>query len=163
MGLKITTQIGTNKGLTSSAYVRISNYEISKTGYVQLNLQIYQNEEDANQPPLETPIFKECSSFEIGSFLKIPIMKELTRTVKVNQLFDEVQTVLLPKLNADGTLGEDEEREITVKVTREVDVEQTYEAPDMSIVENQDIFTFGYTKLKEKLVSLFGNENIVDC
>jgi hypothetical protein len=163
MGLKITTQIGTNRGLTSSAYVRISNYEISKTGYVQLNLQIYQNEEDANPAPSVTPIFKECLSLEIGSFLKIPIMKELTRTVKVNQLFDEVQTVLLPKINTDGTLGDDEEREVTVKVTREVDVEQTYEVPDMSIVENQDIFTFGYTKLKEKLVSLFGNENIVDC
>jgi hypothetical protein len=44
-----------------------------------------------------------------------------------------------------------------------VDVEETYEVPNLSLIEGQDIFEYGYTKLKEKLVTLYGAENIVDC
>ena len=47
MALKITTQIGTNKGITSEAYIRISKYTIDKAGYGKFNLQIFQKEEDA--------------------------------------------------------------------------------------------------------------------
>ena len=47
MALKITTQIGTNKGITSEAYIRISKYTIDKAGYGKFNLQIFQMEEDA--------------------------------------------------------------------------------------------------------------------
>ena len=45
MALKITTQIGTNKGITSEAYIRISKYTIDKAGYGKFNLQIFQKED----------------------------------------------------------------------------------------------------------------------
>jgi hypothetical protein len=45
------------------------------------------------------------------------------------------------------------------------DVEETYTttAPDLSALEDGTIFAFAYGKLKEKLVTLFGAENVVDC
>ena len=52
---------------------------------------------------------------------------------------------------------------VTRKRPAEVDVEETYEVPNLSLIEGQDIFVYSYAKLKEKLVSLYGTENIVDC
>ena len=48
---------------------------------------------------------------------------------------------------------------------QEQDVEEgvTKIVPDLSSVEDKDVFEFGYGKLKEKLVSLFGADNVVDC
>jgi len=34
---------------------------------------------------------------------------------------------------------------------------------DIATLENVSIFAYGYGKLKEKLVELYGAENIVDC
>lgn len=39
----------------------------------------------------------------------------------------------------------------------------TKTVPDMSPLEDGTIFAFGYAKLKDKLVELFGAENVVDC
>jgi hypothetical protein len=162
MALKITSQIGTNRGLTSEAYIRIGSYDILKSGELQLWLQIYQNETDANQPVGETPLYKESVSLEIGSIVKVPLLKQLTRSVTKVELIDEVQTIIVPKLENGVQVGT-EEKEITKKVPQEVTVEEPYSIPDMSIIEGQDIFAFGYTKLREHLVMLFGEENIVDC
>jgi hypothetical protein len=162
MALKITTQIGTNRGLTSEAYIRISKYEVSKLGFMNCWLQVYQNETDANQPEGETPIFKECVSLEIGSICKIPLVDTLTRTVKKIQLVDHKETVKVP-VYIDGVQTGLEDREITRKNPMEVDVEESYEVPNLYLIEGKDIFAFGYTKLKEHLVELFGNENVVDC
>ena len=45
------------------------------------------------------------------------------------------------------------------------DVEETYTSvvPDLTPLEDETIFAFGYAKLKDKLVGLFGAENVVDC
>ncbi len=162
MALKITKQIGTNRGLTSEAYIRISKYEISKLGFMNCWLQVYQTESDANQPAEETPFYKESVSLEIGRICKIPIVDTLTRTVKKIQLVDQKETIKVP-VYVDGVQTGVEDREVTRKYPMEVDVEETYEVPNLSLIEGQDIFEYGYTKLKEKLVSLFGAENIVDC
>jgi hypothetical protein len=47
MGLKITTQIGTDKGITSEAYVRISDYQVNKYGSANFRLEIFQKQSDS--------------------------------------------------------------------------------------------------------------------
>jgi hypothetical protein len=54
-------------------------------------------------------------------------------------------------LDADGNQLPDRVETITVSV------------PDLSSAEGVDIFAFGYSHLKAKLVGLFGAENVVDC
>ena len=162
MALKITTQIGTNRGLTSEAYIRISTYEISKLGFINCWLQIYQNETDANQSTGETPIYKESISLEIGNICKIPLLNTLTRTVKRQQLVDYQDIIKMP-IYVDAVQTGTEDKEVTRKKPMDVDVEETYEVPNLSLIEGQDIFLYAYTKLKEKLVSLYGAENVVNC
>jgi hypothetical protein len=162
MALKITTQIGTNRGLTSEAYIRIFRYEVSKLGFMNCWLQVYQSEADANQPEGETPIYKESVSLEIGSTCKIPLVDTLTRTVKKQQLVEYQETIKVP-IYVDAVQTGVEDKVFTRKKPMEVDVEETYEVPNLSLIEGQDIFEYGYTKLKEKLVTLYGAENIVDC
>ena len=163
MALKITTQIGTNRGLTSEAYVRIGSYDLKKSGELELWLQIYQTESDANQPIGVTPMYKESVSLEIGSVLKVPLLKNVTIQVRKTMPVDEVQTVTVPVRNAEGVVTSTEEKEMTRKVMKEVEVDEVIQVADMSLIEGQDIFLFGYAKLKEKLVSLYGSENIQDC
>ena len=50
MALKITTQIGTDKGITSEAYVRIADYQVSKYGSANFRLEIYQSQDDVATP-----------------------------------------------------------------------------------------------------------------
>ena len=47
MALKITTQIGTDKGITAEAYVRITNYQLNKFGSASFQIEIFQSEADA--------------------------------------------------------------------------------------------------------------------
>lgn len=163
MGLKITKQIGTNRGLTSEAYVRIANYEVMKSGYFKIWLQVFQSQEDTVQKEGEAPMFKESVSLEIGSLLDIPLQKELTKMVMRNQLVDEPSTITVPKFDENGVTIGSEEKEIMRKTLKEVEVEEAYSVPDLTILNGKDIFEFGYTKLKEKLVGLFGEENVIDC
>ena len=164
MALKITTQIGTNRGLTSEAYIRIFRYEVSKLGFMNCWLQVYQSEADANQPAGETPIYKESVSLEIGSTCKIPLVDTLTRTVKKQQLVDYQETIKVPVLDENRQpTGETQDREVVRTVLQEQDVDVDTEVPDMTSAIGQDIFEFGYTKLKEELSVVFGAENIVDC
>ncbi len=46
MALKITSQIGTDKGITSEAYVRIADYQISKSGSANFRIEIYQSQSE---------------------------------------------------------------------------------------------------------------------
>lgn len=78
MALKITTQIGTDKGITSEAYVRIADYQISKYGYANLRIEIYQTQEDA---PVINPVLAPISSGtannqQIGNTLTVQLKNE---------------------------------------------------------------------------------------
>ena len=49
MAIKITSQIGTNGGITNQAYIRISSYLIDKTNSIaRFNLEIFNQESDKN-------------------------------------------------------------------------------------------------------------------
>lgn len=128
MALKITTQIGTDKGITSEAYVRISNYQINKYGSALFNIDLFQSEEEANQVTSSVP----------GQMVMASQNKQIG-----NSLFVE----LTSEIEVEGPTGE----MITQKV------------PDLSSAQGIDIFTFGYSHLKTKLIDLFGEGNVVDC
>ena len=49
MAIKVTSQIGTNGGITNQAYIRISSYLIDKTNSItRFNLEIFNQESDKN-------------------------------------------------------------------------------------------------------------------
>ena len=143
MALKITTQIGTDKGITSEAYVRISNYQLSKFGSASFQVEIFQSEEDAITSAANIPgmMISQSRNQQIGDNLYISLTQQVEETISVPQL------------------GLDEEGNALPNVDQVI----TKTIPDLSSAEGIDIFEFGYTHLKAKLVDLFGEENIVDC
>ena len=143
MALKITTQIGTDKGITSEAYVRIANYHLSKFGSANFGIEIYQSEEDAPTADNIMPgvIGGQARNQQIGDSIYVQLTTQEEREV----------TYVVPGTDADGNPFPDRTQTITVSV------------PDLSSAEGVDIFTFGYSHLKAKLVDLFGAENVVDC
>ena len=143
MALKITTQIGTDKGITSEAYVRIANYHLSKFGSANFGIEIYQSEEEVSTPGNAMPgvMGGQARNQQIGDSIYVQLTTQEEREV----------TYPVPGTDADGNPFPDRTETITVSV------------PDLSSAEGVDIFTFGYSLLKAKLVDLFGAENIVDC
>jgi hypothetical protein len=142
MALKITTQIGTDKGITSEAYVRISNYQLSKFGSANFQIEIYQSENDI--PTINvTPLMVNslARNQQIGDSLNVQLMAQEERQISYPVI----------GVDADGNALPDRVETFTVSI------------PDLSSAENVDIFTFGYSHLKAKLVDLFGEDNIVDC
>ena len=143
MALKITTQIGTDKGITSEAYVRISNYQLSKFGSANFQIEIFQSEEDVPSTNNLVPatMVGQARNQQIGDNLHVTLTKQVEETTSVSQ----------PGLDEEGNPLPNVDQVITKTVT------------DLSSAEGIDIFAFGYAHLKAKLVDLFGEENIVDC
>jgi hypothetical protein len=144
MALKITTQIGTDKGITSEAYVRISNYQLHKFGSANFQIEIFQSEDDATPnttASAPTMIAGQARNQQIGDSIYVSLMTQEERQVSYPVI----------GVDADGNALPDRVETITVFV------------PDLSSAKDVDIFTFGYSHLKAKLVDLFGEDNIVDC
>jgi hypothetical protein len=164
MALKITKQIGTNRGITDSAYIRIVNYSINKYGYLQLTTQMFLTEEQASTPLDQIVSNMECFNYEVDNSFKIPLTKTLTRTVNKIVMVDEEYEKKTPIMDENGIFTNNFTTETsTQKVPKQMDVEEEYQVPDLSLIENQDIFAYGYTALKTKLIETFGAENIIDC
>lgn len=164
MALKITQQIGTNRGITSEAYLRIVNYQISKFGYLQLNVQMFLTEEEASAPVDQIVAGMECFNIDINPMFRIPLTKTLTRTVTKTVITDEEKEIKIPIMGENGEYTNQFRTETTtLRLPKEMEVEEEYQVPDLSIIENQDIFAFGYAGLKAKLIETFGAENVVDC
>jgi hypothetical protein len=160
MALKITTQIGTDKGITSEAYVRIADYQISKYGSANFRIELFQTKADSvtTNGMYPSPIGNGIAhNQEIGYSVLVALTKEVeaTRTVQKN-----VEVITPAVLNEDGTIETPESRTWEMQ-----DVEEAYTSivSDLSPLEDGTIFAFAYGKLKEKLVGLFGAENVVDC
>lgn len=143
MALKITTQIGTDKGITSEAYVRISNYQLSKYGSANFQVEIFQSEDDAAPSTNGGPSMMsgQARNQQIGDSIYVQLMAQEEREVSYSVAGTDEEGNPLP----------DRTETITVSV------------PDLSSAEGVDIFAFGYSHLKDKLVDLFGEENVVDC
>jgi hypothetical protein len=172
MALKITSQIGTDRGITSEAYVRIADYQISKYGSANFRIELYQSQDDVvfpgSYPAPNMSGTGPARNQQIGESLYVAMTKQVTETVTVKRMvpvqveFEEEVTVPAAEEGGEST---------TQTVTRirtemqEQDVEETVTktVPDMSGAEGVDIFAFGYGKLKAKLQDLFGEANVVDC
>jgi hypothetical protein len=48
MGLKINTTIGTDQGITSEGYVRITNYNINKNGNLDFRIELFISQDESN-------------------------------------------------------------------------------------------------------------------
>lgn len=159
MALKITTQIGTDRGITSEAYVRIAEYQLSKYGSANFRLELFQNQADAVATTVSGVIAPtQAHSQQIGESLHVSLTKEVeaTRIVKKGV-----------QVEVPAVLGEDGVTIVTPATTtwELQDVEETYttSVPDLTPVQSGTIFAFAYSKLKEKLVTLYGANNVIDC
>jgi hypothetical protein len=154
MGLKITTQIGTDKGITSEAYVRIADYQVNKNGSANFRLELFQSQDDSIQSltgPSPMPFMPQARNQQIGEFLSVPLTKEIekTRTIKKNVEVDVDATEEAP---AHKTW-----------VMKDVEEKYTTVVPDLTPLEDIDIFEFAYSRLKAKLEGLFGANSVIDC
>jgi hypothetical protein len=152
MAVKITTNIGTDLGITNEAYVRIADYSVSKNGGgANFRLEIFQSQEDAtsSQPGIMTG--RSARNQQIGDNLYISFWKsvetEVTRTRPVATMGTSGSA------GSAGSEPQTEEYQETV-ITQEL---------DLSAAEATNIFAFGYSELKKKLKTLFGDSNVVDC
>jgi len=171
MALKITSQIGTDKGITSEAYIRIADYQISKYGSANFRIEIYQSQADlapATGAAYPGPFSGVARNQQIGENLYVAMTKQVTETITVKRMVT-VQVEFEEQVTVPATEEGGEPTTQTVTRTRselqEQDVEEeiTKTVPDMSGAEEIDIFAFGYGKLKAKLNDLFGAEHVVDC
>lgn len=143
MALQILASIGTDRGITKEAYIRIADYQISKQGSANFRTELFMNKEDSKAAQ-GLPFFgqNQARNIEIGESISVSLLKEVK----------EVVTTKTTQTNGDGVQTEVETKSEISKLV-----------PDLSSAEGVDVFVFGYTHLKEKLVKLFGQENVVDC
>jgi hypothetical protein len=151
MAIKILTQIGTDSGITSEAYVRIHEYNISKSGAVNLQLQIFLSEDV--KIPVKNKLIGDSLVFDLGHDEIVEEVKTITATPG--------DTAPTPPVNSEGLtimpdiLPELEEQTVTKSTIVRV--------VNLSILESNNLFEFGYGKLKDYLITLFGEENVIDC
>ena len=169
MALKITAQIGTDKGITSEAYVRIADYQISKYGSANFRIEVFQSQDDAapaggTYPGMGSGVARNQ---QIGESLYVALTKQVEETITVKRMVPvqvEFEEEVAGPLDSDGN-----PTSTTVTRTRtemqEQDVEETITktVPDLTSAEDVDVFEFGYGHLKTKLEGLFGAANVVDC
>jgi hypothetical protein len=170
MALKITSEIGTDQGITNEAYVRIVNYNINKAGTANFALQLFNSEAAAtasvfvNAPVAGNSVARNA---QIGDTFTVALTKEVP-TIHIVQKSVPTEVEVTEEVITPGTEGQEPTTElVTKKIIQSVltDVEETTVkiVPDLSSLEGVDIFTFGYSKLKTRLEELFGEGNVVNC
>ena len=168
MALKITAQIGTDKGITSEAYVRIADYQISKYGSANFRLELFQSEADVASPgaPGIYPGMGGgiARNQQIGESLYVAMTKQVEEVITVKRMVS-VETTEEVSVPAATPGGEPTTQTVTRNIMQEQDVEETITktVPDLSSAEGIDVFEFGYAHLKTKLEGLFGADKVVDC
>lgn len=136
MAFKINKPIGTNEGIVTGAYVRINSYNISKTGNVNFIIDIFKDKDASGYETAYIPTIhpNKLQSKEIGISLDIKMTNRVGYTKMITKQVDGIDT----------------------------EMEETFYkyVSDLSEFETKSIFEIGYEKLKDKLVSLYGQENI---
>jgi hypothetical protein len=143
MGLKINTTIGTDQGITSEGYVRITNYNINKNGNLDFRIELFISQDESN-------ILSDVNNYrrvvpalnnEVGTMLSFRLTKVITTNKVIKKIIDDIT-------------GE--------YIDTEVDEDSVEIKADLSLLNDVSIFTYAYAKLKEKLELSFG-DNIADC
>jgi len=160
MALKITKSIGTNRGITQNAYVRIADYQISKFGSANFRIQLFMDEAAAKES--NSMMGSQAQNIEIGESLSVSLMKEVEETYIYTQTGQEEKDVVKTYTNEAGEEISETVKEM-VPVEKEMTGTRKSMVVDLSPVQGVDIFTFGYAKLKEKLISLYGASKVEDC
>jgi hypothetical protein len=149
MAVKIMVPVGTDLGITNEAYVRIADYNLSKNGGgANFRLEIFQSQEDASTSAGPMTTGRVARNQQIGETLYVSFWKTIETEV--------TKTRPVMSIGTSGESGSEpgmEEYQETV-ITSEV---------DFSAAEATNIFAFGYSELKKKLKTLFGDSNVVDC
>jgi hypothetical protein len=160
MALKITKSIGTNRGITQNAYVRIADYQISKFGSANFRIQLFMDEAAAKES--NSMMGSQAQNIEIGESLNVSLMSEVEETYTYTQTVQEEKDVVKTYTNEAGEEISETVKEM-VPVEKEMTGTRKSMVVDLSSVQGVDIFTFGYAKLKEKLISLYGASKVEDC
>jgi hypothetical protein len=153
MAIKITAQIGTDLGITSEAYLRITNYQIQKGGFANFQTQLFLNEEAATSTSALYPTPTGGSiarNQQIGDNLYVDLRIPSESIV--------YRTVSTPSQSV-GESGSITYTNVETQVSESV----TVMVPDFTAVEAANIFEFGYAKLKEKVAEVFGTGSYEDC
>jgi len=153
MAIKITTQIGTDLGITSEAYLRIVNYNIQKGGYANFQTQLFLDAEAATSGSNLYPGTgggQVARNQQIGESLYVDL-----RTPSESIVY---RTVNMPSQSI-GESGSITYTNVETTISESV----TIMVPDFTEVEAASIFEFGYTKLKEKVAEVFGTGSYQDC
>ena len=169
MALKITSEIGTDQGITSEAYVRIVNYNINKGGAANFALQLFNSEAAATALSLNIPagLGFVARNAQIGEHFNVPLTKEQASTFTVSRPVptevEVTEEVIVPGVDGEPDTTETITKTVIQTVMTEVEETTVKIVPDMTSVIGVDIFSFGYGHLKTHLESLFGEGNVVDC
>ena len=159
MALKVTKSIGTNRGITQNAYIRIADYQISKSGSANFRIQLYMDEAAAKE---NTMMGAQAQNIEIGESLNVSLMKEVEETYTYTQTVQEEKEVVKTYTNDAGEEVSETVKEM-VPVEKEMTGTRKSNVIDLSPLQGVDIFAFAYGKLKEKLISLYGATKVEDC
>ena len=167
MALKINTLIGTNKGISNKAYIRIATYQISKAGFLRANLEIFMDEEHSKLPESEIVTKNlRCFNAQIDDNIIIPLGRLDKKLIKVRKPKTTIEEVTETSYVKDDE-GKTQVITKTVPkhITREVEAEEeiSVKVPYIDLLKNVDVFEFAYKALKEKLTELYGEGNIEDC
>jgi hypothetical protein len=168
MAIKITTQIGTDRGITDQAYVRISRYEINKYGTATYHLETFLSEDDCRKHSIDAGMYHQgshCHNTQIGTQVSAALMVP-TQSVVKQFVYEEVPVYVddLEKPIPD-TDPVEYEQVIARHELRQVekDVVIDTQAPDLTEVIEEGFTAHGYRILREKLEGLFGADNLLDC
>lgn len=180
MALKINAPIiSINHGLLTEAVVRIENYRVNKyAGQAEVTVLMFKDEEDArlgkytyadevNAPlmdrrPLpaivQVELIYKDKNIEYPTYLEFPLYTQ--ETVEIDVYEDQEVNETYYDFDEEGNVIEKTHTKIASVKTGTKQV--TREKLDISIVES-NLYSWCYTRVKEKFGEIFGIENISDC
>lgn len=172
MALKINKQIGTNKGITSDAYVRIENISlVAKQGILKVNTLLYMNEDAALSASKDDEV-KEVSArmvdndwqaenVDVKFTYEFPLTRTEVRTREYGRYEDISQSVnyYYPSpTNPDEIVTGSRWEYSSGWVTGSE--QYTANVVDLSSVIENSIYDVAYPLLKAKLEETFGSGTI---
>ena len=94
MAFKINKPIGTSKGIVDGAYIRLSGYNVSKTGDVNFIIDIFENKEATQYETAQIPTIhpNKLQSSEIGISIDLKLTNRIEYTKTITKQVDGVDT-----------------------------------------------------------------------
>ena len=173
MALLITTQIGTDRGITTEGYVRIQKLEYSsKTGVLTINPMLYINSDAAlsasneEYKPDSPSILDElygAKNVNVKNEYKYPITSSKTIEVPYtrSQMVSESVTITIPDPNNPDNEITSSSWAYTSHIVSGSE-EKQIGIIDNSVITQTSIYEFAYPLLKADLEIIFGEGTVQD-